>query len=116
MVLFNYKNEDEEEIKRKIEELWTDLDDYVKNFEGFSVVIGVSEATGQFKETKKMHCRIHGCSKIQDQKPGEQDSFIMMNWINQRRPVGTINYTGEKTELSCKNRKRIGGRCGCMYR
>ena len=53
VVLFNYKNEDEEEIKRKIEELWTDLDDYVKNFEGFSVVIGVSEATGQFKETRK---------------------------------------------------------------
>lgn len=89
VVLFNYKNEDEEEIKRKIEELWTDLDDYVKNFEGFSVVIGVSEATGQFKETRK--CIVESMDAVKYRIKNPESKILYYDEFDyQRRPVGTI--------------------------
>lgn len=89
VVLFNYKSEDEEEIKRKIEELWTDLDDYVKNFEGFSVVIGVSEATGQFKETRKCIAESMDAVKYRIKNP-ESKILYYDEFDYQRRLVGTI--------------------------
>lgn len=89
VVLFNYKNEDEEEIKRKIEELWRDLDDYVKNFEGFSVVIGVSEATGQFKETRK--CIVESMDAVKYRIKNPESKILYYDEFDyQRRPVGTI--------------------------
>lgn len=89
VVFFNYKNDNSEEVKRKIEELWTDLDNYIKNFEGFSVVIGVSKATGQFKEAKK--CIAESMDAVKYRIKNLENKILYYDEFDyQRKPVGTI--------------------------
>ena len=89
VVLFNYKNEDEIEVKRKIEELWTDLDDYIKNFEGFTIVIGVSEATNQFKEARK--CIVESMDAVKYRIKNLENKIIYYDEFDyQRKPIETI--------------------------
>ena len=100
MVLFNYKSEDEEEIKRKIEELWTDLDDYVKNFEGFSVVIGVSEATGQFKETRKCIAESMDAVKYRIKNPVSYTHLTIVSRlpVSVKITVHAVSVNGKRQE------------------
>lgn len=51
ITLFNYKIEQEELVKKKIEELYENIKKYADQFEGFSVVIGVGRKMNNFSES-----------------------------------------------------------------
>lgn len=51
ITLFNYKIEQEEMIRKKIEELYEEIKKYIDRFEGFSVVVGVGRKMDNFLES-----------------------------------------------------------------